>query len=676
MKKIDLHIHTVKTVSDHEFTFSIDTLKRYVADVELDIIAITNHNVFDSSQFREIQQEISAKVLPGIEIDLPSGHILLISDGEDLASFEAKCNQVSSKIRNANDSITTSELTSIFGDLSEYLVIPHYKKSPAPKGKDFDELKQFFSAGEVDSAKKYVRTMRDTQKLCPVLFSDSRMHEGIVNFPIRQTFIDCGEVTLRAIISCFQDRGKVFLSRQDGNKLFQVFEDGQHISTGLNVILGERSSGKTYSLNHLSRAFERVKYIKQFDLVQKNEEDDEKHFNSEVQRKRSRFVDQYLSGLKSIIDDVSKIDIFDDDRSISEYVNTLLQSAEEADRRDVFSKVKLYEELQYSTSSNEGLKKLIASVIHLIENIEYRTVIESYVQLNSLKSLAIDLIQKLWDKTKQDRNKTYTNSIIKDVKDRLRLRTSATHVENLNMYEIAINQRKILRFNEIVKAIQTDEIIFDEPVQGFRIVASKGPFSQASEMSATIKKQAAFKEALSVYDDPYSFLQLLKNHPKLENSDIHRLFVKITYRIINKDNTDVSGGERSEFRLLQKIKDAQNFDILLLDEPESSFDNKFLNSDVNAIIKSISSQMPVVVVTHNNSVGASINPDYILYAHKSTDKGEKKYRLFSGYPTDKQLLSVDGNVLNNHDILLNSLEAGVDAYATRRGIYEAVKSSK
>ena len=674
MKKIDLHIHTVKTVSDNELIFSIDTLRRYVTDVELDIIAITNHNVFDSSQFREIQQEIPIRVLPGIEIDLPSGHILLITDGEDLASFEAKCNQVSSKIRNANESITTSELTSFFGELSEYLIIPHYEKSPALKGKDFDELKHYFSAGEVDSAKKFVRTMRDTQKLCPVLFSDSRMHEGVVDFSIRQTFIDCGEVTLRAIMSCFQDRGKVFLSRQDGNKLFQVFEDGQHISTGLNVILGERSSGKTYSLNHLSRAFERVKYIKQFDLVQKNDEDDEKHFNSEVQRKRSRFVDQYLSSLKSIIDDVSKIDIFDDDRSISEYVDTLLQSAEEADRRDVFSKVKLYDELQYSTSSNEGLKKLIASVIHLIENIEYREVIESYVQLNSLKALAIDLIQKLWEKTKQDRNKTYINSIIKDVKDRLRLRTSATHVESVNMYDTVINTRKISRFNEIVKAIQTDEIIFDEPVQGFRIVASKGPFSQASEMSATIKKQAAFKEALSVYGDPYSFLQVLKNHPKLENSDIHRLFIKITYRIINRDNRDVSGGERSEFRLLQEIKDAQNFDILLLDEPESSFDNKFLNSDVNAIIKSISSQMPVVVVTHNNSVGASINPDYILYAHKSTDNGERIYRLFSGYPTDKQLLSVDGNALNNHDILLNSLEAGVDAYATRRGIYEAVKS--
>ncbi|MBU4237539.1 MAG: phosphotransferase [Proteobacteria bacterium] len=673
MKKVDLHIHTIKTVSDNDFVFSIETLKRYVSHAEIDIVAITNHNVFDPSQFRLIQQNISAKVFPGIEIDLPSGHILLISDCENLASFEAKCNQVSKIILNATDSITVNELKSIFGDLSDYLLIPHYEKDPSPKGKDFDDLKQYVTAGEVDSAKKYVRTMRDNQKLCPVLFSDSRMHEGMVTFPIRQTFIDCGEVSLSAIKNCFRDRRKVFLSKLDGNKLFQVFEDGQHISTGLNVILGERSSGKTYSLNQLSRAFERVKYIKQFDLVQKNEEEDEKLFNNEVQRKRSRFVDQYLSGLKSILEDVAKIDIINDDRSISEYVSTLLQSAAEADRRDVFSKVKLYDELEFLVGSNDGLKKLIASVIHLIENIEYRPVIESYVQLSSLKSLAVDLIQRLWKKSDQDRNKNYVNSIIKDAKDRLRMRTAATHVESVNMYEIAINKKKVSRFNDIVKAIQKEEIIFDEPVQGFRIVASKGPFLQASEMSATIKRQAAFKDALNAYSNPYTYLQVLLNHDKLEGSDIYRLFVKITYRIINKDRTDVSGGERSEFRLLQEIKDAQNFDILLLDEPESSFDNKFLNSDVNSIIKSISRQMPVVVVTHNNSVGASINPDYVLYAHKSTDNGERKYRLFSGYPTDKQLVAVDGSVLSNFDILLNSLEAGVDAYQIRRGIYEAVK---
>lgn len=339
MKKVDLHIHTVKTLNDSYFTFSLEGLKRYITDAKIDIAAITNHNVFDSSQFRQIKENIPAKVFPGIEIDLPSGHLLLISNGEDLAAFEDKCNQVSSRINDTTDSITVKELKSIFGDLADYLLIPHYEKSPAVKGTDFSDLLPYFSAGEVDSTKKFVRTMREDKKLCPVLFSDIRMKDGLEKLPIRQTFIDCGEVSLSALKTCLQDKAKVFLSKQDGNKLFQVFENGLHISTGLNVILGQRSSGKTYSLDSLSRAFDRIKYIKQFDLVQKNEDEDEKHFNSEVQRKRSRFVEKYLTGFRSIVDDVSKVDIDNDDRCLSEYVTTLLKAGDEADRRDVYSKV-------------------------------------------------------------------------------------------------------------------------------------------------------------------------------------------------------------------------------------------------------------------------------------------------------------------------------------------------
>jgi ABC-type iron transport system FetAB ATPase subunit len=287
--------------------------------------------------------------------------------------------------------------------------------------------------------------------------------------------------------------------------------------------------------------------------------------------------------------------------------------------------------------------------------------------------LAIDLINKLWIKADEDRNRTYVNSTIKDVKDRLRMRTSATHVDAVDLYRIALNKRKISRFNQIVHSLRTEGIIFDESVQGFRIVAAKGPYAQASEMSEAIRRKAAFKEALNAYNDPYAFLQILMQHEKLDESDIHKLFIKITYRILNKEGAEVSGGERSEFRLLQEIKDAQNYDMLLLDEPESSFDNRFLNSDVNEIIRGISREMPVVVVTHNNNVGASINPDYIIFAKKTIENGKAKYRLFSGYPTDRQLACMDGTKVNSHEVLLNSLEAGSKAYNDRRNIYEVVK---
>lgn len=674
MKKIDLHIHTVNTNKDSGFTFSLSSFKSYVDRGHLDVVAITNHNVFDSSQFREIQRAISIRVFPGIEIDVGAGHLLLISDGSDIASFDNKCAKVSSIIQTQARPLTTGELRSVYGDLSDYLLIPHYQKSPSIRGPEFVDLKAHISAGEVDGVKKFVRAMRDRDSLCPVLFSDARMEEGMTGLPTRHVYIDCGETTLSAVKSCLSQRDKVFLSENDGNKLFQVFEDGQHISTGLNVILGDRSSGKTYTLNRLSEICERVKHIKQFELVQSSEEDEEQKFNTEVERRRGAFVDDYLSGFRAVLNDMKKVDTEKDDRELSNYIMTLLKSAEEADRRDAFSKVKLYDEVEFSIGGNEGLRKLISSVVHLVENTEYRVVIESYVDLAALRSLAVELIDRLWRKADEDRNRRRVNAIIQDVKDGLRMRTSATHIEVVDIYRIVLNKRKVSRFNEIGRALRAEGTIFEESVQGFRIVATKGPYMQASEMAGAIRRQAAFKEALRAYDEPYALLQTLIHHEKLEESDVYKLFAKISYQILNREGAKVSGGERSEFRLLQTIKDAQNYDMLLIDEPESSFDNRFLNSDVNALIKNISKEMPVVVVTHNNNIGASINPDYVLLAHRTVKDGNNvEYRLFSGYPTDRELECVDGTKVKNHEVLLNSLEAGVKAYDDRRRIYEVVK---
>jgi len=673
VKKIDFHIHTVPTVSDSDFVFSMDTLKRYTQQSGLDAIAVTNHNIFDATQFRLIQDEIPIVVFPGIEINVGSGHLLLISDGNDLTDFDSRCQRISAAITQATDSLFVSEIGSIFGDLSGYMLIPHYEKVPPIKGRDLADLLPYICAGEVDSAKKFVRAIKDDSKLCPVLFSDSRMKEGLQILPTRQTYVDCGEISLRALKACIRDKGKVFLSKEDGNKLFQVFDDGQHISTGLNVLLGDRSTGKTYTLDMLNRIFDGAKYLRQFELVQRDEDADEKAFKTDIQRRRSRFVDDYLSGFRSILDDVAQVDAEKNDRDVDTYVTSLLTSAEEADQRDAFSKVRLFDEIEFSVSSSDGLQKLIASVIHLAENVKYRETIEKHIKMESLKTLARDLIEQLWDKAGEDRKRKHVNAIIRDVKDGLNMRTASTQVVNADLYKIAIEERKVSRFNSIVTALQKDAIIFDENVQGFRIVASKGRYSQASELATAIKTKAAFKEVLNQYGNPYAFLMALMDHDKVDEADIYKLFVKISYRILNRDGSDVSGGERSEFRLLQEIKDAQNYDLLLIDEPESSFDNMFLKSDVNQIISDISRSMPVVVVTHNNTVGASIKPDYIIYAKKSTEEGELRYRRYSGHPTDKQLCSVDGLAISNHESLMNSLEAGRDAYEGRRLDYEAIE---
>ncbi len=157
-------------------------------------------------------------------------------------------------------------------------------------------------------------------------------------------------------------------------------------------------------------------------------------------------------------------------------------------------------------------------------------------------------------------------------------------------------------------------------------------------------------------------------------SDYFKFFTKVEYNILNRHGFKVSGGERSEFRLLQAINDAQRYDMLLIDEPESSFDNIFLKSEVNELIKDISKSVPVVLVTHNNTVGASIKPDFILYTDKHVENGTVEYEIYSGFPSDKLLTGLNGEKTKNIDILLNCLEAGEKAYVDRRSSYEILKN--
>ena len=273
MKKIDFHIHTVATASDSYFSFSLETFKAYVKATKLDAVAVTNHNIFDAEQFRAIDHSLPITVFAGIEIDVENGHVLVISDSAHLDEFIASAADVSRRIKSPHDTMSILELDAIYPDIGRYLVIPHTDKAPAMNAAGLTYFSNISSAGEVDSQKKFIRALKDDSKLTPVLFSDSRMAAGVSNFSARQTFIDCGVITIAALKQCLRDKTKVSLSEKDGNSLWPALQNGQMLSSRLNVLIGGRSTGKTHTLDRLCETQERPKYIRQFTLVQRSEED-------------------------------------------------------------------------------------------------------------------------------------------------------------------------------------------------------------------------------------------------------------------------------------------------------------------------------------------------------------------------------------------------------------------
>ncbi|MBR2240293.1 MAG: hypothetical protein IJ890_02770 [Clostridia bacterium] len=150
-----------------------------------------------------------------------------------------------------------------------------------------------------------------------------------------------------------------------------------------------------------------------------------------------------------------------------------------------------------------------------------------------------------------------------------------------------------------------------------------------------------------------------------------KTIVDIKYNVVNQKGSVISGGEKAEFNLLKELDDDKNYDILLLDEPESSFDNQYIKENINTLIKDISNRTTVFVVTHNNTLGISNKADKLIYTMYNYK--EQKDQVYVGNFTDTMLTDKDGKTIQTYDAIVNCMEAGVETYEERRKIYENLK---
>lgn len=662
---------------DSDFSFDMSKLKRYVAELRIDAIAITNHNLFDRNQFLSIETALSPVVVfPGIEVDLCGGHILVIGEISDLDDFENKANAISSRIKTNTDYIELDEFRNIFNDLSKYLLIPHYDKAPTLPKKTIEELREFVSAGEVSSPKKFLHCRKNKESLVPVLFSDSRMSSILSKLPSKQTFVNIGDLSLRAIKEALKDRQKVSLDNTDSN-LIDINAGTVKLSSGLTVILGRRSSGKSHTLNLISEKYgdENVKFIQQFSLTHIEEDKEKIEFDNTLSDKKNSLFEEYIGMFKAAVGDIVSInDTSVDERNVEIYIEALKKVAKEEGLKDVFSKCTLFNEYSFEIHKPEVLGNLIKSVLFLLENIEFRSTIDRYIDREALINLLLDLNNQYNQALDEYNKKEWANRIMEGIHNSLTFHSSATSIPNISFSDIATNIIKRAKFTELWGAIRYPRKIKTLEMSKFKIQASSRLFENATDLKSVLGKKVSLVACYNHYGDPLKYIKILKDTEAINNAEIYKMFITIDYRILNQYGLEVSGGERAEYNLLNSIQDARNFDMLLVDEPESSFDNIFLKEDVNELLKELAKEMPVVIVTHNNTIGSSIYPDYIVYTTKDIIDGKPEFSIFYGYPTDRNLKTKDGKEIENYTIQLDCLEAGQEAYKRRKETYENLKN--
>ena len=436
MKKIDFHIHPVPVATGESFVFSLETMKKYVSSTKLDAIAITNHNFFDETNYNLIKSAVEIIVFPGIELDVEKTHILVISPVEELDTFKAECKNVNDYMKLNEFNLSYDKYVELFPNRSKYLIIPHYKKGPHITSDLLTKFGNNKKVGEVSSAKKWFSCAKSPESLVPVLFSDIRIKEDLEKFPSTLTYISCDELTIPKIKSTLSDKTKVKISKEGVDEEFQILSDGTTASTGLNIIMGLKSSGKTYTLESILASFNKecVKYVEQFSIVKRAED---KEFKKLIENDNNDIQERNLCLLKPLVDKIALIDILSDMSELETYIQTLTDFAEKSENKDEFSDSSLFTAEKYEVTNSNELEEIIASIQKLMDSVKYRTIIDTRLGINNLGILLKDLTELICKEKNEAIIINATNNLIETIKTVLDENSALSMISEINFNQIA-----------------------------------------------------------------------------------------------------------------------------------------------------------------------------------------------------------------------------------------------
>lgn len=668
MKAIDLHIHTIKTILDADFTFDIKKLEEYVSSEELECIAITNHNIFDKNNYDLIKNALNIVVLPGIEISLEKGHILVIGNIDSAEILVEQSKKIRQYIIDEHSYLTYDQFVETFSNYKDYLLIPHYIKDPSLSNDIINKFNENIKIGEVSSAKKWFSTIKQDDKLIPVIFSDLRVSTELKSFPGTHLYIDCDEFTIGGLKNTFKDKNKLSLSKNYTEKEFQIAPDGTKASLGLNVLIGKRSTGKTYLLDKLNKSFEEssVKYIKQFSIIKDAEESE---FKKIIEKENSDFADKYLKELKELINIAINIDFPTESNQMDTYLSSLKDYAYKQDKMDIFSKCTLFNAELYNMEKDEELEKNVDAIDTLLSSKKYDEIIYQYLNKDKVKKLLYEFIKISRKEYISESNYIYINKILKEVKEELEENSAVNQIREFNIIKYATYELFINLFDYYVEKIKVEKEITRNNFYKFKVSAIRKPFTNAQKIRNKIKNCPAIAEEFKKYNSDFEYIHLLKM-AGVPTAQIYRTLVDIEFSALNNNDAEISGGERAEYLLYNQIKSGENYDLILIDEPESSFDNIYLDENIKTLIKNISKKTTTFIVTHNHILGVMLNADKILY----TCIEDGIYKVYTGNISSKQFHSADGKEKNANYIIMQTMEAGENSYKERKQIYENIEN--
>ena len=318
---------------------------------------------------------------------------------------------------------------------------------------------------------------------------------------------------------------------------------------------------------------------------------------------------------------------------------------------------------------------MIINALELLYKNEWKKeVVEKYIDNDKLKKLIIELVAIQKTETKDIRLKEFSNEIIDKIKKDLTKESSANATESMDLINIFKYKKIIEKTNKIFPLLKEEKELEVQKLPLFEVYVKRIGYDNVSEVKNNLGTNISLRQTFDnnyKKDNLYEYIWDLKEKGFSIN-DICKSFIKITYDVHNQIGEEPSGGEKAEFNLLKEINNAYKYDVLLIDEPEASFDNPFINDNIVDLIKNISEKTTVCITTHNSTLAMMLNPDKIIF----TENIKGNHKVYYGTMGDKTFKSTNGDEIISYEKILEVLEAGKTIYEEKGRKYESFKNRK
>lgn len=703
--KIDLHCHTKKVKSGDAQTRAVsrEVFAKKIADADVKIVAITNHNEFDIAQYEIFKNTVAefCQVWPGIELDIVDEsnvrwHLIVVINPRNAKQFSDKTN---SMLNNTNKDEITFRIADVVKAFSsmDALYIPHYHKKPAIPENDLNQLYSLVP--------EQYRIFLETANNRSLGIFANYQYKVIIGSDVQdwKRYEKCTFAELRLPIETFDQF--ILLARRDVVNVDTLLSKttavpvkatphkGVHLYLELfpemNIIFGQKGTGKSEIIS--SMAIDLQSQGKTCSVYRGSDKDED--FKKLLS----------TAGLRHKMQDLGR----EDGEKGIEVIRSWHDTAPTA-----FSEYKIWYETKEKNKNKQSMRITNATKMPEIPSTAFEEAIsdrnasraiqeylnkircEKYLSKDEIGTLH-SLIKKLETACQESATNTYiekqaislANYSIEKIKSIADKNTDTkSFPSTTGFYEYAVSRIAIKK--EISKLL---DVFHTKPV--FRptylgTLEEKGAIyiTTVYRVLGEESKTAEFSIGIRTLQEIYRLLTEIRKHifdtqlqsfiaefdKACRDSNIATMdpFVGVSKIITTEDRAEYkpSNGEKG-ILLLQKELDAEA-DAYFIDEPELGMGNSYIDQCIRPKLSNLAKRKKIVVVaTHNANIAVRTLPYQSIFRQYKNGT----YATYVGNPFTNKLVNIDDEsmVLSWKDESMHTLEGGQEAFYEREHIYDA-----